>query len=57
VNKSDRDNLYHLLEEIIIPMYYEDPAGWQQIILNGMNDVGVRFNSDRMAEEYYRLLY
>ena len=30
---------------------------WRQIIKNGMKDVRFQFDSNRMAREYYELLY
>ncbi len=57
VYQQDRDHLFGLLEKEILPTYYGDQDRWRQIILNSMNDVGVQFNSDRMAAEYYGKLY
>jgi starch phosphorylase len=53
----DLDKLYDLLENEILPMYYENYDTWRQIAKNGMRDVRFRFESGRMAEEYYELLY
>lgn len=57
IDRQDRDNLFDLLENEILPAYYSDQPRWQQIVLNSMNDVSVRFDSDRMAREYYEKLY
>lgn len=57
VDQQDRDNLFDVLENEILPAYYSDQPRWQQIVLNSMNDVSVRFDSDRMAREYYEKLY
>lgn len=56
-DKHDIYHLYDLLEKTILPMYYEQPQTWQKIAQNGMEDVKKTFNSDRMAAEYYQLLY
>lgn len=57
INKQDCDNLMEALERTVIPTYYNAPAKWQEMTLNSMNDVSEPFNSDRMAREYYELLY
>ncbi|MGV3604100.1 MAG: alpha-glucan family phosphorylase [Dyadobacter fermentans] len=57
INKQDCDNLMETLERSVIPTYYNAPQNWQQMILNSMNEVSEPFNSDRMAREYYELLY
>lgn len=57
INKQDCDNLMETLERTVIPTYYNAPAKWQEMTLNSMNDVSEAFSSDRMAREYYELLY
>jgi glycogen phosphorylase len=49
--------LYQLLEEEIIPMYYDRPSQWLSIVKQGMRDVVPYFDSNRMAHEYYEKLY
>ncbi|HET9055684.1 MAG TPA: alpha-glucan family phosphorylase [Chitinophagaceae bacterium] len=56
-DQYDLDQLYDILENQILPMYYERYDIWRQIIKNGMRDVRFRFDSGRMANEYYELLY
>ena len=53
----DLNKLYEILENEIIPMYYERPDEWRQVQHNAMDDVKVAFNSDRMADEYYKQIY
>jgi starch phosphorylase len=53
----DMDKLYDILENQILPMYYDDPKQWRKIVHNGMQDVRVEFDSNRMAREYYEILY
>ena len=53
----DTASLYHLLEAEIIPMYYDYPHRWLEIIKNSMTDVVPQFGSNRMAKEYYEKLY
>ena len=53
----DLNKLYEILENEIIPMYYDRPDEWRQVQHNAMDDVKVAFNSDRMADEYYKQIY
>lgn len=53
----DMDKLFDILENEILPLYYGNPSKWQEIVQNGMRDVEVEFDSNRMAREYYELLY
>lgn len=56
-DQYDLDELYRLLNEEILPAYYDAPDTWRQIVQNGMKDVRFKFDSNRMAQEYYDLLY
>lgn len=56
-DNQDFENLYNILENEILPLYYEHPDEWRRIAQNGMKTVKEVFNSDRMADEYYRLIY
>jgi starch phosphorylase len=53
----DLDRIYSILEDEIIPTYYDSPQTWRQIVQNGMGDVRFQFDSNRMADEYYELMY
>ena len=53
----DLENLYNVLENEILPMYYDRPDEWRKIQHNAMEDVKRHFNSDRMADEYYKQIY
>ena len=56
-DEYDMEKLYEILENQILPMYYDNPAKWREIVQNGMKDVHVQFDSNRMAREYYEILY
>jgi starch phosphorylase len=56
-DRYDLDALYDLIEKQILPMYYENREGWRGIVQNAMGDVKETFNSNRMAREYYELMY
>ena len=53
----DLNKLYEILENEIIPMYYDRPDEWRKVQQNAMDDVKVAFNSDRLADEYYKQIY
>ena len=53
----DLKKLYEILDDEILPLYYENYDTWRQVIKNGMRDVRFQFDSNRMAHEYYELLY
>ena len=53
----DLENLYQVLENEILPMYYDRPDEWRKVQQNAMDDVKLAFNSDRMADEYYQQIY
>jgi starch phosphorylase len=46
-----------ILENEIIPTYYEKPQLWIQIMKAAMHDVIPAFDSGRMAHEYYVKMY
>lgn len=56
-DQYDLEQIYEILEKQILPIYYENYTVWRQIIQNGMKDVRFQFDSNRMADEYYELLY
>ena len=56
-DQYDLDKMYDVLENQILPLYYENHNVWQQIVKNGMRDVRWQFDSNRMAKEYYDVMY
>jgi starch phosphorylase len=56
-DEYDLNQLYQILEDQILPLYYDNKDTWRDIVKNGMNDVQVQFESNRMADEYYQILY
>lgn len=56
-DEADANSLYDLLENEVIPMYYDDPEKWLAIMKNAMRDIVPQFGSNRMAKEYYERLY
>jgi starch phosphorylase len=56
-DEYDLNKLYEILENEILPTYYGDYNAWRQIVKKGMEDVQVQFDSNRMAREYYEIMY
>ena len=56
-DQYDLDKIYDILENQVLPMYYENGSVWRQIVKNGMRDVRWQFDSNRMAKEYYEIMY
>ncbi|GAB4257999.1 MAG: alpha-glucan family phosphorylase [Saprospiraceae bacterium] len=56
-DEFDRVNIMKVLEDEILPRYYNQPEDWRQTAWNSMREVVLYFDSDRMADEYYQKLY
>jgi starch phosphorylase len=56
-DREDNKNMMDILENEIIPMYYDHPEQWTQIVKSAMSDVIPAFDSGRMAHEYYVKMY
>ena len=56
-DEHDRTGVLDILQNKALPMYYERPADWSQLVLNSMGEVVPFFDSDRMADEYYEQIY
>ncbi|MEO5995517.1 MAG: alpha-glucan family phosphorylase [Chitinophagaceae bacterium] len=56
-DEYDLNKIYEMLEQQILPLYYDNYDTWRQISKNGMRDVRFQFDSNRMAHEYYELMY
>jgi len=56
-DRNDYLNMMNILENQIIPTYYNNQNEWIKIMKNSMRDVLPYFNSDRMADEYYTKMY
>ena len=53
----DLEKLYDILENEVIPTYYDNKDKWRKIQQTAMDEVKKDFNSDRMADEYYKIMY
>ncbi|WP_207431273.1 alpha-glucan family phosphorylase [Sabulibacter ruber] len=56
-DQQDYTNMMHILETEVIPTYYQNREKWVSIMKQSMRDVVAYFGSERMADEYYHLLY
>lgn len=56
-DEYDLNKMYDILEQQILPLYYDNYDTWRQVMKNGMRDVRFQFDSNRMAHEYYELMY
>lgn len=53
----DLNHLFEILQQEILPTYYSNKRKWRDIVQAGMTDVRYEFDSNRMAKEYYELIY
>jgi glycogen phosphorylase len=56
-DRIEATHLLDLLEKTILPMYYDSPEQWTKIIKTSMKDILPFFDSNRMADEYYTIMY
>lgn len=56
-DRQDQKHLMRILEDIIVPTYYNTPEKWLEIAKQSMLDVVPKFDSDRMADEYYEKMF
>lgn len=56
-DQIENNKLLTLLENEIVPMYYQKPKQWTAVVKQSMEDVVPMFDSNRMAREYYEKLY
>ena len=53
----DNKNMMDILENIILPIYYDKPKKWVKIMKNAMSEIEVEFDSSRMVNEYYEKMF
>jgi starch phosphorylase len=61
-DKSDAEALYRLLEEKIVPLYYQRdragvPHGWVHMVKEAIGSIVPRFCTRRMLKEYIERMY
>jgi starch phosphorylase len=56
-DRIDNQNMMDIIEEKLIPMYYDRPKEWVGVMKRSMEDIMPAFDSGRMAYEYYVNMY
>ena len=56
-DKIDNKSMMDILENVIIPIYYDKPKKWTKIMKNAMNEIEQEFDSSRMVREYYEKMF
>jgi len=61
-DKSDAEALYHILEQEIVPLYYQRdragvPHGWVHMVKEAIRSIVPRFCTRRMLKEYVEQIY
>ena len=44
--------LYDKIEQVVLPLYRADPAGWRRMMKQSIAMIGAYFNSQRMMRRY-----
>lgn len=62
IDASDAESLYRVLEQQVVPLYYDRDSGglprnWIAMMKNSIAGLLPEFNSDRMVEDYARRIY
>jgi glycogen phosphorylase len=57
LDTADADDLYHKLETIIIPLYYNDRHTWIRMMQNAIGKNAYYFNTHRMMRRYVTEAY
>lgn len=62
IDAADADSLYRVLEEEVVPTYYDlyadsIPHRWVEMMKHAIATLGPAFNSDRMVMDYVRRIY
>lgn len=55
--RNGRDNLYDLLAKEILPLYYESPAAWAEMMRSTISLNASYFNTDRVLAQYIEEAY
>ena len=56
-DKIDNKNMMDILENTILPTYYQKPKKWVKLMKNAMSDIEHEFDSARMVDSYYNLMF
>lgn len=56
-SSHDANDLYHKLHQVIVPMYYQEPERWLDVMRQTIALNASFFNSHRMVQQYVTLAY
>lgn len=56
-DKDEATSLYDKLENTVLPLYYDDPAGWVKIMKGAIGKNAYYFNTHRMMRRYVTEAY
>jgi len=56
-DRQDYENMMTVLENKILPLYYDDMKEWVKIMKNAMSEIEADFDSGRMVREYYERMF
>jgi len=56
-DNQDYENMMDVLENKILPLYYDQPEDWVEVMKNAMSEIEAEFDSGRMAKEYYERMF
>lgn len=51
---KNENDLYEILKREVLPLYYQKPEAWQEMMLNTIAINATYFNTDRMLEQYIK---
>ncbi len=57
IDRQDHQNMMDVLENRIIPTYYDNRQKWVEMMKASIGDSVLSFDSARMAKEYYEKMY
>ncbi|EHQ31176.1 alpha-glucan family phosphorylase [Mucilaginibacter paludis] len=56
-DRQENDSLLSVLENTVVPLYYDNHQQWLSILKKAAHDVVPAFEAGRQAREYYDLMY
>jgi len=56
-DRQDYENMMDVLDNKILPLYYDNSKEWVEIMKNAMSEIEADFDSGRMAREYYERMF
>jgi glycogen phosphorylase len=51
-HEDDAQDLYEKLEQVVLPLWHDDPARWTWMMKQAISKIAPRFNSQRMMRRY-----